>query len=382
MSDEVIYREFIDWFKQSWPLPETEELLPLVKARFSPEEAAFLTDMPHGMTRLGDLAEQKGMDPAELGPKLDGMARRGVVYRRIVDDEVLYKLNDAFFTFLRSSYWAGSEDETTKSLAPLTNKYFLNGFFGNWADAHYQGLRTLPIEETIADTRQVMPYEDVVELAESLDYPTVSYCPCKQRKNLDSESADCEHPGEVCLHFGDLGRYIVENGMGREITREETREILRTAAKSGLVHGVSNWLDDVDTICNCCKCCCMWLEQHHVLKHPMSLSPSNYRVLNDDEKCKACELCVSRCPMEALRLEESPEADNKRGQVSAATIERCIGCGVCVYTCPVEALTLERREVTEDPPKDVREFARHFITDVLAGRERREQAAAKAEVEK
>jgi ferredoxin len=382
MSDEVIYREFIDWFKQSWPLPETEELLPLVKARFSPEEAVFLTDMPHGMTRLGDLAAQKGMDPAELGPKLDGMARRGVVYRRIVDDEVLYKLNDAFFTFLRSSYWAGSEDETTKSLAPLTNKYFLNGFFGNWADAHYQGLRTLPIEETIADTRQVMPYEDVVELAESLDYPTVSYCPCKQRKNLDSESADCEHPGEVCLHFGDLGRYIVENGMGREITREETREILRTAAKSGLVHGVSNWLDDVDTICNCCKCCCMWLEGHHVLEHPMSLSPSNYRVLNDDEKCKACELCVSRCPMEALRLEESPEANNKRGQVSAATIERCIGCGVCVYTCPVEALTLERREVTEDPPKDVREFARHFITDVLAGRERREQAAAKAEVEK
>ena len=382
MSDEVIYREFIDWFKLSWPLPEAEELLPLVKARFSPEEAAFLTDMPHGMTRLGDLAEQKGMDPAELGPKLDGLARRGVVYRRVVGDRVLYKLNDAFFTFLRSSYWAGSEDETTKSLAPLTNKYFLNGFFENWADVHYQGLRTLPIEETIADTRQVLPYEDVVELAKSLDYPTVSYCPCKQRKNLDSGSDDCEHPGEVCLHFGDLGRYVVENGMGREITHEETLEILREAAKSGLVHGVSNWLDDVDTICNCCKCCCMWLEGHHVLEHPMSLSSSNYRVQNDDEKCKACGLCVSRCPMEALRLEESPEANNKRGQVSVATIERCIGCGVCVYTCPVEALTLERREVTEDPPKDVREFAGHFLRDMQAARVRREQAAAKPDLAK
>ena len=168
----------------------------------------------------------------------------------------------------------------------------------------------------------------------------------------------------------------MENGLGREITREETREILREAAKSGLVHGISNWLDDVDTICNCCKCCCMWFEGHHVLEHPMSLSPSNYRVRTTTRSARPVGCASSRCPMEALRLEESPEANNKRGQVSAATLERCIGCGVCVYTCPVEALTLERREVTEDPPKDVREFATHFLTDMQAARVRREQAAA------
>jgi ferredoxin len=379
MSDEAIYREFIEWFGHGWPLPEAEELLPLVCARFSPGEAAFLTGLPHGLTRLEDLAEQKGMDPDELGPKLDGLSKQGVVYRRVTDDGVRYKLNDAFFTFLRSSYWAGRADDATKALAPLTNKYFLNGFFDNWADVHHQGLRTLPIEETIADTRQVMPYEDVVKLVETLDHPSVSYCPCKQRKNLDAGTPDCGHPGEVCLHFGDLSRYIVENDMGREITREETREILRTAAKSGLVHGISNWLDGADTICNCCKCCCMWLEGYHVLGHPKSLSPSNYRVRNDDEKCKGCGLCVQRCPMQAQRLEQSAEANNKLGKLSVSTRERCIGCGVCVYTCPVEALTLERCEVTEDPPKDIQEFARHFVSDVQAARVRREQAAAEVD---
>ena len=40
MANEATYREFIDWFKQSWALPETEELLPLLKARFSLEQAA------------------------------------------------------------------------------------------------------------------------------------------------------------------------------------------------------------------------------------------------------------------------------------------------------------------------------------------------------
>jgi electron transport complex protein RnfB len=378
VSDEAIYREFIDWFKLGWNLPETEELLPLVKARYSPEEAAFLTGMPLQLTKLEELAEAKGMDPAELGPRLDALAAQGVLYRRAACESVLYKLNDAFFTFLRSSFWGGGTDETTRALAPLTNKYYRNGFFDIWADVHYQGLRTLPIQETIADTRRITPYEDVVKVMESLDYFAVSICPCKHRKNMDPGATSCEHPDEVCLHFGDLGRYTVENGLGREITREEAFEVLRKAAKSGLVHGLSNWLEDVDTLCNCCKCCCMFLEQYHVLQHPMSLSPSNYQVRHDDEKCKACGLCVKRCPMDAQRLEESAAANNKLGKVSASRLERCIGCGVCVYTCPVEALTLERCETTEDPPKSPQEFAKHFLTDIQAGQARREAAKAEA----
>ena len=366
MSDEAAYKAFIEWLKRSWHLPETQDLLVLVKERYSPEQAAFLTGMPLGLTKLEDLAAMKGMDPAELGPELDALAKQGVMYRRVEGDTLLYKLNDAFFSFLRSSFWHGRWDEKTRALAPLTNKYFLNGFFENWAHVHHQGLRTLPIEETIADTRQIMRYEDVVKVLDLLDYFAVSTCPCKHRKNLDAGSSDCKHPDEVCLHFGDLGRYTVENDLGREITREEAHEILRRAAKSGLVHGLSNWLEGVDTLCNCCKCCCMWLEGYHVLKHPRSLSPSNYRVQNDHEKCKACGLCAKRCPMEAQRLEEFPGANNRFGQVSMGNAERCIGCGVCVYACPQEALTLVRCETSEDPPKDVAEFAKHHLTDLQA----------------
>jgi formate hydrogenlyase subunit 6/NADH:ubiquinone oxidoreductase subunit I len=112
----------------------------------------------------------------------------------------------------------------------------------------------------------------------------------------------------------------------------------------------------------------MWLGQYHVLSHPMSLSPSNYRAAVDRSKCKACGLCVRRCPMDAQRLEEYPEANNKFGKVSMVTEQDCIGCGVCVYTCPMEALTLERVAETEAPPANDREFGMHFLTDVLAGR--------------
>jgi hypothetical protein len=44
----------------------------------------------------------------------------------------------------------------------------------------------------------------------------------------------------------------------------------------------------------------------------------------------------------------------------------------------VEALTLERCETTEDPPKSPQEFVKHFLTDIKAGQERREAAAAEA----
>jgi NAD-dependent dihydropyrimidine dehydrogenase PreA subunit len=370
VSDEAIYKELIEWLKKSWHLPETEELLPVVKARYTPAQAAFLTGMPFRLTKLEDLAESKGMDPAELGPELDALAKQGIVYRHLGGDAVLYRLNDAFFTFLRASFWRGGRDEATRALAPATNKYYSNGFFDDWADVHYKGLRALPIEETIADTKQIMPYEDVVKLVETLDYPSVSICPCKHRKNLDPDTPDCEHPDEVCLHFGDLSRYIVQNGLGRAITREETFEILRKAAKSGLVHGFSNWLEGADTLCNCCKCCCMFLEGYHVLHQSGSLSPSNYQVQSDHEKCKACGLCVKRCPMDAQRLEEWPEANNKFGKVSVPTLEHCIGCGVCVYPCPVEALTLVRCEEAEDPPKNVFEFAKHYAADRQAAQAR------------
>jgi len=370
MSEEVIYTAFIDWLRNSSShLPQTDELLAAIRARYSPEDAAFLTDFPRSPSSLADLAELKEMPQEEFRAKADAMAREGVLFRAIHNEDIWYRMNDAFFVFLRSSFWAGDRDEATRKLASATNKYYHSGFFDDWRYVHHQGLRTLPINETIGDTRQLLPYEDVVKVIDNLEYHTVSICPCRHRKNMDPDSPDCDHPDEVCLHFGDLGRYCVENGLGRKIEPEETRAILLKAAESGLVHGLSNWQQGADTICNCCDCCCMWLEAHHVLGHERSLSPSNYRVEGKPEECIACYMCEDRCPMHAVQLEESPLSTNKKGMVSVADKTKCLGCGVCVITCPVEALSLVRIEQPEDPPKDIREFAMRYMADRQAAQE-------------
>ncbi len=221
-------------------------------------------------------------------------------------------------------------------------------------------LRAIPINETIEDTKKLLPYEDVIKLIEEVDYICVSTCSCRHRKNIDSDYPECKHPDEVCLHFDTLARYIVDNGMGREITREEAYEILRKSADSGLVHSVGNSKANSDTICNCCNCCCQWFEAYYRLGHGRSVDPSNYKVEVKSESCRGCALCVKRCPMDALQLRYSHKANNKYHKVAELDPTRCIGCGVCVHKCPTNPILLVQKDVIADTPKDFREYLRRF----------------------
>jgi len=384
VSGKEIYQNFIDWLKQGGitVLPETDELLPMIKATYTLEEVSLLNGMPFSGKNLEELAEIKQMDPAVLGERMDEMARKGFVFRSVKGDTVRYSLNEAFFVDYRSTWWGGSTDERTKAIAPVVNQYYYHRGWDQWKDTHIKYLRAVPVQGTIKDTREVRPYEDVVKVLDQHDYFSVSTCCCKHRKNLDPDFDDSKYPMEVCLHFGRLGRYIDENGMGRQISRKEAGEILRKSAEAGLVHGVSNW-HLPDTICNCDPDCCMFFEAVHKLKHAKGMSSSNYRVRNDRDTCIGCGLCVKRCPMYALHLEDAPEAKdrvtvvvtddkakkalkNRKGKVSVVNPDQCIGCGVCVYKCPSKSLVLERREVLEDPPQHARELAQRVMTEMAA----------------
>lgn len=357
MSDKNPYSRLINHMR-GWiiGLPEFEQLLPLLELRFSPEEAEFLADFPFLPHSVEQLVEKYNIPPDELYKKLDPMAEKGIIFRHESKDTIRYALNDSVFTYYRSPFWAGKSDESTKQLAALSNQYFYHSYGHEFGAYPTMGLRALPIEKTIKDTRQVIPYEDLVQVLDQEDYFCNSHCPCRQRKNLDPDSHSCKHETFNCLHFGRLARYMVKNDMGKEISREEMMENLRAAAEAGLVHGISNTKKGMDTICNCCSCCCLFLESAHVLGQH-GHQPSNYIVETNSKTCKGCSLCVKRCPMKALKLEASPEAQNKTGTVAVFSPEMCIGCGVCVYKCPTQSLGLVHRESEQDFPESFREMA-------------------------
>ncbi len=281
MENKSVYDNFIAWMKMSWyGLPDSEELLPAIKARYSEEEAALLTGMPFSPKNVRELAAQKGMDAAELSRALDGLAQKGLVFRMKKGGELFYGLNDGFLVFLRSSFWPGQMDEYSRRLAPRANAYFHAGLFDPYEGVRTRGLRAIPVETSldIEAGKTILPYEDVAKVLEEQSEFCVAVCPYRHRRNLDPAAPDCKYSTENCLHFGTLARYMVENGLGRAITIQEARDILKQAAEEGLVHGISNWLTGVDTICNCCKCCCMWFESYHVLRHDKSMDASNFVV--------------------------------------------------------------------------------------------------------
>lgn len=368
-EEDMIYEKFIDWLgKTWWELPESDHLRPMIKANYTPQEAAFLTGFPLSAKPVEDIAAIKGLSIAELEEKLKPFARKGMVFKSVRNDQSWYRLNDSFMALLRANLWPGDIDERAEEAIPLINKYFDDGWFDQYLDIHYKGLRTLPIEKTIKDPRSIVSYEDVVKVVDSFEYYTVSYCPCRLRHTHDPDFKDCHHPLEVCLHFDELGRYIVESGQGREITKDETHAILKQAADSGLVHAISNWKDKPDTICNCCSCCCMFLDGYHRLGHPESTSASSYLVEIDASACKACALCVKRCPLDALQMKVSEKATNKYGKSAVLSTESCIGCGVCVHKCPTDSLKLVRKEAESSPPQNVKEYMMNFMKDKKAAK--------------
>ena len=71
----------------------------------------------------------------------------------------------------------------------------------------------------------------------------------------------------------------------------------------------------------------------------------------DEEECTACEICVERCPVEAIEVEESAVVDR----------DKCLGCGLCATGCPTEAINLLVREDGEEPFNSVADLGNKIL---------------------
>lgn len=65
-------------------------------------------------------------------------------------------------------------------------------------------------------------------------------------------------------------------------------------------------------------------------------------IVIDEDRCKACNLCVAFCPQQCLVL--AADNLNVNGYRPAElTADTCTGCGVCAIICPDACITVLRQ---------------------------------------
>jgi ferredoxin len=192
-------------------------------------------------------------------------------------------------------------------------------------------MRTIPINKTLVSEWPVAPYEDALKVIDDQKQIAVAQCICRTMSKKIGKG--CDKPMEACLIFGSHASYYVDNGMGRYITKDEAKEIVRKNEEAGLVIQPFN-SQFAGGMCSCCGCCCGMLRSLKKQASPAEAVKSNYFAQIDADECTGCETCVDRCQMDAIEM-----LDDK----AAITLKRCIGCGLCVTTCPTEAIRLVKK---------------------------------------
>ena len=163
-------------------------------------------------------------------------------------------------------------------------------------------MRVVPVESAIKDLPDVEPWEKLSYYLDKYDTFSVSPCSCRAtRRHLEEGCGHLEQ--DMCIQLGSGAEYYIKTGRGREITREEAREIIRKAEENGLMHEMPHTEErgEAFAICNCCGCSCFSLRIAEMFKTPDAIR-SNFGAEVDASKCVACGQCVENCPVNALQL--------------------------------------------------------------------------------
>ncbi|MEW6188139.1 MAG: 4Fe-4S binding protein [Thermodesulfobacteriota bacterium] len=325
-------REFLDQLPLGYPKTESGVELDILRKLFTEDEALLATLLSPLAEEPGRIAERNGLNPQDLGEKLDSMAGKGLIFRIHRQGKTLYQT--APFMIGLYEY---SVNKMDRELAELCSRYYEEAYQAEMGASNIPGFKVIPVTRRIEANLTLFPFEKLKEEIQAARKIAVAECVCRKEGRLTGHG--CDYPSETCLSFGSAAEFYIENKMGREITAEEALSLLEEADRAGLVHAGAN-TKHLSNICNCCPCCCasmkgMVTKGHKKEKYMNAL----YEAIVNTEECLACEECLLRCPVQAISVQETAQVDR----------DRCLGCGLCAGVCPTEAICLRLRPDRLEP---------------------------------
>ena len=195
------------------------------------------------------------------------------------------------------------------------------------------------MNKTAPSESRVLDHNSLRKIIRDAKVITTVPCPCRRQMEIAGKRPpDCPAGDQsYCLQTGGMAQALIDRGIATVLTTEEALDRIDEAARAGLVHNVTDFMDDYEvakeigmSICNCCPCCCILL--YSVFKgFPEIVKKSGFQPVLDEAVCTGCGECEERCPFDAISVDGIAQFD----------MEKCYGCGNCVLTCPENALIME-----------------------------------------
>ena len=322
-----IYSELqkrLDLYSIGFPSTNSGVEIKILKKLFSEEDANIFLDLTHLMEPPEAVARKLGLSITEAKDKLADMAKRGLLFSRKENNRTLYGTTP--FVHGIFEYQVNRMD---KELAELMDQYNTEAIEPSMAKHGGSFLRTIPVQKSLEVENNVASYDDAVEFLKSRKTIAIANCICRTTKNALDQG--CDKLLETCFMFNTMAEFYIENNLGRQITYEEAVAILTKGQKEGLVTQPATSQNPAG-MCLCCGDCCGVLLGIKSHPRPAEIVSSNHYVSLDNSNCTGCEVCIKRCQMDALSMNENGLAEHNA--------DRCIGCGLCVTTCPAKSFTL------------------------------------------
>jgi len=324
-------RSKIDHFAIGVPATQSGIELKILKKLYSLEDAQLFLELNPTLEEPASVATRTGRDLIETAEQLETMAKKGLVFRLRRGKSVRY----AMVPFVVGSYEFQLK-RMDRELAEMMELYLEEGFLSQNMVNNVTPIRTVPVKKSLQADAQVAPYEDAREIVKKQKVISVATCICQRQQELLDQA--CDKPMEVCLAFGSHADFYVENEMARYIDVDEALKILDQCDEAGLVNQPVSTVNP-GGMCNCCGDCCGILRGLKKLDNPAKMIMSNYYARVDEQECSGCEVCIDRCQMEAITMDDD--------LIAQINLNRCIGCGLCVTTCDSKAMLLERKSADQ-----------------------------------
>lgn len=333
-GDYDVYTELakkVSFFREA---QVSKRFLAILEEMFTPEEAYICLELFEPAT-CQELAKRLNTDEKSLQATLDSLVDRGMIYNG--------KTQYGFSSSLHHDVVADTGVHTGPHAISQKVKDLWADYFRNEAPEKFvnmipkpgeirrgpmiwPAIKALELSPNILP-EQILPEENWKLRIENAKRRIIAPCGCRVVWGV------CNHPLETCFANFDnpRGEYFLgkPGRLLREISLEETMQIVYAAEEDGLVH----WGQ-----CYCCSCCCENLFPITKTKRFDLMAPNRFLAVVNEELCKGCQTCVERCPFEAIEMRQIANSKKLKADINS---DKCKGCGLCIVGCKQKAIRYE-----------------------------------------